>query len=56
MLDDETGYIFLRRFSATTKDEVVSAIDTLLSQGMEKAFVRLKGKQWRIFRTSSCNF
>ena len=43
MLDDETGYIFLRRFSATTKDEVVSAIDTLLSQGMEKLLFDLRG-------------
>ena len=42
MLDDETGYIFLRRFSATTKDEVVSAIDTLLSQGMEKLLFDLR--------------
>ncbi len=43
MIDDKTGYIFLRRFSATTKDEVVSAIDTLLSQGMEKLLFDLRG-------------
>tara|TARA_Y100001978_G_C23700465_1_gene440525 strand:+ start:2001 stop:3620 length:1620 start_codon:yes stop_codon:yes gene_type:complete len=43
MIDDETGYIFLRRFSATTKDEVISAIDTLLSQGMEKLLFDLRG-------------
>ena len=42
MIDDETGYIFLRRFSATTKDEVISAIDTL-SQGMEKLLFDLRG-------------
>ena len=42
MIDDKTGYIFLRRFSATTKDEVVSAIDTLLSQGMEKLLFDLE--------------
>ena len=29
MINDETGYIFLRRFSATTEKEVTKAIDTL---------------------------
>ena len=43
MLNNNTGYIFLRRFSATTKDEVTSAIDTLLSQGMEKLLFDLRG-------------
>ena len=38
MIDDSTGYIFLRRFSATTEKEVVSALDTLLSKG-EKIIV-----------------
>ena len=43
MLNENTGYIFLRRFSATTKNEVTSAIDTLLSQGMEKLLFDLRG-------------
>ena len=43
MLNDNTGYVFLRRFSATTKDEVTSAIDTLLSQGMERLLFDLRG-------------
>ena len=43
MLDDKTGYIFLRRFSATTKNEVLSAIDTLLFQGMERLLFDLRG-------------
>ena len=43
MLNDKTGYIFLRRFSATTKEEVISAIDTLLSQGMERLLFDLRG-------------
>ena len=43
MLSNNIGYIFLRRFSATTKDEVNSAIDTLLSQGMEKLLFDLRG-------------
>ena len=43
MLNENTGYIFLRRFSATTKDEVTSAIDTLLSQGMERLLFDLRG-------------
>ena len=43
MIDDQTGYIFLRRFSATTTNEVVSAIDTLLSQGMKKLLFDLRG-------------
>ena len=30
MLDDKTGYIFLRRFSATTEKEVAAALDTCL--------------------------
>ena len=30
MIDDKTGYIFLRRFSATTEKEVVKAIDLSL--------------------------
>jgi len=43
MLDNETGYIFLRRFSATTESEVVAALDTLTSQGMKKLLFDLRG-------------
>ena len=43
MIDEKTGYIFLRRFSATTEKEVVKAIDTLLSQGMERLLFDLRG-------------
>ena len=43
MIDKKTGYIFLRRFSATTEKEVISAIDTLVSQGMERLLFDLRG-------------
>ena len=43
MLDNETGYIFLRRFSATTEKEFISAVDTLLSQGMKRLLFDLRG-------------
>ncbi len=35
MLDDETGYIYLNRFSGTTTDEVEKAILDLNNQGMK---------------------
>lgn len=34
MLDDETGYIHLNRFSSTSSQEVREAIDRLVSEGM----------------------
>jgi len=43
MIDSETGYIFLRRFSATTEKEVTAAIDTLINQGMKKLLFDLRG-------------
>ena len=43
MIDNKTGYIFLRRFSATTEKEFVNAVDTLLEQGMEKLLFDLRG-------------
>ena len=43
MLDDKTGYIFLRRFSATTEKEFISAINTLLERGMERLLFDLRG-------------
>ena len=43
MIDDETGYIFLRRFSATTEKEVTAALDKLLDQGMTRLLFDLRG-------------
>jgi len=43
MLDNETGYILLRRFSATTIDEVNKAIDKLDSQNFKKLVFDLRG-------------
>ncbi len=43
MLDGNTGYIFLRRFSATTQSEVTKAIDTLINQGMTQLLFDLRG-------------
>jgi carboxyl-terminal processing protease len=41
MIDDETGYIFLRRFSATTKDEVTASLNKLLDKGMKRLLFEL---------------
>ena len=43
MIDNETGYILLRRFSATTIDEVNKAIDKLDSQNFKKLVFDLRG-------------
>ncbi len=43
MLDNETGYILLRRFSATTIDEVNKAIDKLDKQNFKKLIFDLRG-------------
>jgi len=43
MIDDSTGYIFLRRFSATTIDEVNKAIDKLDKQNFKKLIFDLRG-------------
>jgi carboxyl-terminal processing protease len=43
MIDSTTGYIFLRRFSATTEKEVTTALDGLLSQGMKRLVFDLRG-------------
>ncbi len=42
MLDDETGYIYLNRFSGTTIDEVEKAILNLNSQGMKQLVFDLR--------------
>ena len=43
MIDDETGYILLRRFSATTINEVNKAIEKLDEQNFEKLIFDLRG-------------
>ena len=43
MIDNETGYILLRRFSATTIDEVNKAIGKLDSQNFKKLVFDLRG-------------
>ncbi len=43
MIDDETGYIFLRRFSATTEKEVKAALEKLKSNGMKRLLFDLRG-------------
>ncbi len=43
MIDNETGYIFLRRFSATTEKEVTESIESLRAQGMKRLVFDLRG-------------
>ena len=43
MIDDETGYILLRRFSATTNEEVNKAIDKLDKQNFKRLVFDLRG-------------
>ena len=43
MIDDDTGYILLRRFSATTIDEVNKAIDKLDKQSFNRLIFDLRG-------------
>ncbi len=43
MIDDKIGYILLRRFSATTMDEVKKAIKKLDEQNFEKLIFDLRG-------------
>jgi carboxyl-terminal processing protease len=42
MIDDSTGYIRLTRFSATTKQEVESAINRLKTKGMKQLLLDLR--------------
>lgn len=42
MLDDDTGYIKINRFAATTHQEFLTAVDDLKSQGMEKLTLDLR--------------
>jgi carboxyl-terminal processing protease len=43
MIDDSTGYIFLRRFSATTDTEVKKALNRLDELGMKRLVFDLRG-------------
>lgn len=43
MLDDQTGYIKINRFAATTHDEFMQALDELLPQGLERLVLDLRG-------------
>jgi carboxyl-terminal processing protease len=42
MVDDEIGYISVNRFSATTKDEFVKALQKLKAQGLKKLILDLR--------------
>ncbi len=42
MLDDQTGYIKINRFAATTHDEFITAVDELKNKGMERIVVDLR--------------
>jgi carboxyl-terminal processing protease len=43
MLDDQTGYIKINRFAATTHDEFMQALDELQPQGLERLVLDLRG-------------
>ena len=43
MIEDDIGYIFLRRFSATTELEVTEALDKLIAKGMKRLVFDLRG-------------
>lgn len=42
MIDKETGYIYLTRFSETSKNEMVHALENLKKQGMTKLILDLR--------------
>lgn len=43
MLDDQTGYINVTRFAATTHDEFVSAVSKMKSAGMKRLVLDIRG-------------
>lgn len=43
MLDDQTGYIKINRFAATTHDEFMQAMDELKQKGMDRLVLDLRG-------------
>lgn len=42
MLDDETGYVKINRFAATTHDEFIESVEDLKNKGMERIVVDLR--------------
>jgi carboxyl-terminal processing protease len=42
MVDDETGYISINRFAATTHDEFMAALDNLKAAGMKRLILDLR--------------
>lgn len=42
MIDDETGYIKINRFAATTHDEFIASVSDLRSQGMERLILDMR--------------
>jgi carboxyl-terminal processing protease len=53
MLDNETGYIKLSRFSATSADEFVESINKLKSQGMKNMILDLTGNGGGYLKTAT---
>ncbi|MBK98356.1 MAG: hypothetical protein CL672_06140 [Balneola sp.] len=43
LLDEQTGYIKINRFAATTHDEFMQAMDNLKNEGMERLILDLRG-------------
>ena len=52
MVNDETGYISINRFTMKTHDEFRTAARTLLNQGMERLVLDLRGNPGGVMRTS----
>lgn len=42
MLDDETGYVKINRFAATTHDEFIESVENLKNKGMKRIVVDLR--------------
>jgi carboxyl-terminal processing protease len=53
MLDNETGYIKLSRFSATSADEFVESINKLKGQGMKNMILDLTGNGGGYLKTAT---
>ncbi len=43
MLDDQTGYVKINRFAATTHEEFMTSVQDLESEGMERLILDLRG-------------
>tara|TARA_B100001250_G_scaffold325402_1_gene289187 strand:- start:3712 stop:5328 length:1617 start_codon:yes stop_codon:yes gene_type:complete len=53
MLDDETGYIWLTRFSTKSGPEVKQSLDALLSQGMKRMVLDLRNNSGGILEQAA---